>query len=557
MPSEPTQARSLSNAAPPGAPAPAIALELPADLATPTEVNFRTLAGAWVLAATALRLFWISTLPLGNGEAYYYSWSRFLDWSYYDHPPLLTWMVKLFTLFGTSAFTVRLGPVLCSALFGLLLYRLAERLTGPRAAFFALVVVTALPVFMVSSFVLNPEAPLAPLWVAFLLAVEGMREGDEASRPIVAGALLGLAFLAKYTALLLVPATLLYFALSPHARRWLSRPSLYAGGALALALALPVLYWNHSRGWPTLQLHFSERNHLAGPVPGDNAFNDMVADASANGSDFAQRFGRGFMGQLLGYSPLLEPLLLLGLCVSAWRARRNDVDRFLAVFGLAALIPLFAAIVEVKDSELHWTMVAMMPAAIALGRLAEELRPRSRLFRWSLGGGFAVSGLLYLLITIHIHSALLIRMLPAKHYEPRADIINELIGWDQVRANVSQVVADTPGPVVLAGTQFALCGRLLFEMDDRPPVYCVSARRSEFDFIGRRHPPADATVIAITTDARQELPDELAERRCTLAQSVEIERGGMNVARYDIHRCPPLAPEIAATAARSRAGRPQ
>ena len=33
-------------------------------------------------------------LPLGNGEAYYYSWSRFLDWSYYDHPPLVAWMVR-------------------------------------------------------------------------------------------------------------------------------------------------------------------------------------------------------------------------------------------------------------------------------------------------------------------------------------------------------------------------------------------------------------------------------------------------------------------------------
>ena len=36
-------------------------------------------------------------LPLGNGEAYYYSWSRFLDWSYYDHPPLIAWMVRLTT----------------------------------------------------------------------------------------------------------------------------------------------------------------------------------------------------------------------------------------------------------------------------------------------------------------------------------------------------------------------------------------------------------------------------------------------------------------------------
>jgi hypothetical protein len=525
-----------------GDPSGAIALPLPEELASETEVNFRTLALAWVLAATALRLFWIATLPLGNGEAYYASWARFLDWSYYDHPPFVAWMVRASTLLGTSALTVRLGPVLCSAIFGLLLFKLAERLTGPRAAFFALVVVTALPVFMVSSFVLNPEAPLAPLWVASLLAVEGMREGDEPWRPLAAGALLGFAFLAKYTALLLVPATLLYFALSPRGRRWFGRPSLYLGGLLALALAFPVLYWNHARGWPTLQLHFSERNHLAGPVPGDNAFNDLVADAATGGATFWARLGRGLVGQFLGYSPLLEPLLLIGLGVAAWRARKSDTDLFLAVFGLGVLLPLFAAVVEVKDSELHWTMVAATCGAIALGRLAEELRSRSKVFSGVLGGGFAVSGLLYLLITIHIHSPLLLRLLPAGHYEPRADIINELIGWDQVRQGVNQVVADTEGPTVLASTQFALCGRLLFEMDDRPEVYCVSARRTEFDFIGRRHPPPDATVIAITTDARTELPDDLGDRRCSLVQSIPISRGGIDVARYDIHRCAPLTP---------------
>ncbi len=542
-PSDPTPGRPREAAGPAsGAGATALALELPAALAaSPSDLNFRTLASAWVLAVTALRLVWITALPLGNGEAYYVSWSRFLDWSYYDHPPLVAWLERLCAVLGSSAVAVRLGPVCCAALFGLLLYRLGERLAGPRAAFFALVVVTALPVFMVSSFVINPEAPLAPLWVATLLAIEGMREGDEPWRPMLAGALLGLAFLAKYTALLLVPSALAYLALSPRSRRWLGRPSLYVGGLVALAVAMPVLAWNQARGWPTLHLHLLERNQAAAPVPGDNAFNDLVSTAAAGGSDLWPRLVRAVVGQLLWYSPLLEPLLLLGLCVSAVRARRSDGDLFLAVFGFGALVPLFVALVHVKDSEQHWTMVATMIEAIALGKLADELRPRSRLFRWMLGGGLVLGGLLHLLLTIHIHTTALIRAIPERWYEPRADIINELIGWDQVHAAVDRAVEATPGPVVLAGIQYALCGRLVFEMDDRPQVYCVTARRSEFDFLGRRHPPANATVIAVTNDARQILPAELADRGCSVADRVPITRGGRDVASYVLHRCPPLA----------------
>ena len=203
--------------------------------------NYRLLAVTWVAVATIVRFAGVARLPLANGEAYYASWSRFPDWSYYDHPPLVAWMVHLTTMLGVSSATIRLGPVLCAAAFGLLFYRLAERFFGPRAAFLSLILLTGIPVYLVSSFVLNPEAPLAPLWVGYLLVLEGMRERDEAYRPLLAGALLGFAFLAKYTAVLLVPTTFLYLAFSAPSRRWLRRPSLYAGGAFALVLSLPVL----------------------------------------------------------------------------------------------------------------------------------------------------------------------------------------------------------------------------------------------------------------------------------------------------------------------------
>ena len=63
-----------------------------------------------------------------------------------------------------------------------------------------------------------------------------------------------------------------------------------------------------------------------------------------------------------------------------------------------------------------------------------------------------------------------------------------------------------PGSVVLASNHYSLCGRLMFEMGDSPPVYCPTARRSAFDFFDRRDPPADATVVALTTDIHEELP---------------------------------------------------
>jgi hypothetical protein len=503
------------------------------------ETNYRALATWWVVVATVVRIVCLASLPLGNGEAYYYSWSKFLDWSYYDHPPLVAWMARVTTALSSSPAAVHLGPILAAGAFGLLFYRLAEKLFRPRTAFFALVIVTALPVFLVSSFVLNPEAPLAPLWVGFLVVLEGMRKRDGWWRPLLAGVLLGFAFLAKYTAVLLVPAAILYVACSAPTRRWLRRPSFYAGGGVALVLALPVLLWNQARGWPSVRLHLVERATAAVPVAGENRINSLVAASSSSGLGHVESLVRLLVGQLISYSPILAPLLVIVLVGALRRARRDDRDLFLTAFSWPVLVPLLVAMASLHDAEQHWTMMAMMPAAIGAGRILDEGWSRAKRFRAVAVAGVAVTALGFLGAVVHARSTALLRLIPAAHYDARADIVNELVGWDEVRASVTRAANDAPGPVVLASNHYSLCGRLFFEMGDWPAVYCPTARRSAYDFFARHDPPADATVIVLTTDIHADIPAALEGRSCSLADEVEVERGGRAVARYLVQTCKP------------------
>jgi 4-amino-4-deoxy-L-arabinose transferase-like glycosyltransferase len=533
-----------------GAPAPTADPERTRAVAR-SAPSYRTLAVGWVAAATFARLLVVARLPLGNGEAYYYSWSRFLDWSYYDHPPLVAWMVAATTGFGafTAPAAVHLGPVLASGAFGLLFHRLAERLVRPRAALLALVVVTALPVFLASSFIVNPEAPLAPLWVGCLLAVLAMRDHDEPYRPLVAGLLLGFAFLAKYTALLLVPSVLVYVACSPPMRHWLRRPSFYSGGLTALLIALPVVAWNMVRGWPSIRLHFVERAGVSVPVAGENTVNQLVAISSSSGSGFLQGVARVVVGQLMSYSPLLAPLLVLGLVRAIRRARTDDRDLFVTAFTWPVLLPLLAAMVALKDAEQHWTMVAFVPAAIAAGQAVDEAWARAKRPPVLASLGVGLSALAFVVANVHAHSTVLLNRIPADKYDPRADMINELAGWDQVRAAMKQAAHGASGRVVLASNHYSLCGRLLYETDDSPPTYCPTARRSAFAFFGRQDPPSDATVIALTSDIHEELPPGLQGRECSVVDGVGVERGGRAVAHYVVRSCAPAAGSVSAPVA--------
>ena len=69
----------------------------------------------WLLTTvtTFLRLSVIGKLGLTVDEAHYWVYSKFLDLSYYDHPPMIGYIIKLFTdIFGINEFAVRLPSVI-------------------------------------------------------------------------------------------------------------------------------------------------------------------------------------------------------------------------------------------------------------------------------------------------------------------------------------------------------------------------------------------------------------------------------------------------------------
>ncbi len=478
---------------------------------------------AWLVGVLTLsRLLIIATTNVADGEAYYYVWSRFPAWSYYDHPPVVAWMTWATTRFSHADFFMRLGPVLCSALLGILVYRLAERLFTPRAGFIAVLIVSALPVFTITSFVLNPEAPLAPLWVLCLLLLEGMRYHDEPWRPIATGLVVGLVFLAKYTGILLVGVVLMYVVLSPLARRWLRRPSFYLGGLAALVSALPVIVWNYQHDWPSLALHFVERE-----APRD------MATLLHNALQVA-------VGQVGPFHPLIFPGLLVALYVALRRSRADDRYRFLALASWPVLLFLYVSMVRVLDPEAHWTMVGYIPVAIAAGGWLDEFVDRApSIFKWYLGVSVGFSAVA--LVGVYLFSQTY--WLPSFVKPPgpaNGDFFTEMVGWDQVKSAVDEAAAKLGTNTVVASSQYALCAHILTTLDDQPNVYCPTLRRTEFDFLGRRQPPPEVPVLYVNDDHYPDDPALLMPRRdCQPLQTVSVERAGRVLQQFHLFACSP------------------
>jgi hypothetical protein len=435
----------------------------------------------------------------------------------------MTWLT---TQLNHEDFAIRLGPMICSTIFSYLVYCLGAKLFSQRAGFIALAMISAIPTFIFVGFVLCPEAPLAALWVLNLFLIEGMRENDESWRPIAAGVCLGFAFLAKYTAVLIIGVGLLYAVFSPSFRRWLKRPSLYFGGLLSFCLALPVIIWNYQRGWPSLRHHFTERfSFLSFP-------------------DFISNLIHVFYFQFGAYHPMIFPGLLFILVVTVRRSRNDDRFRFLLWTSVPVLLFFFIAMLGVEDSEAHWTMVGYIPLIIAASAWLDEKMNQnlSTALKYyiKLCIGFSIAVVLF--IYGYTQNPRLLDFLPNYVYDGESNFISEIWGWDQVQEAAKDAAQSMGEDTVIASSHFTLCARLMAQMDDQPTVYCPSLRPSEFDFINRHTPPSNSAVLYINDDRYPETPEMLLPNRdCHYMRSLSIERLRV-LQHYRFYACPAVQP---------------
>jgi 4-amino-4-deoxy-L-arabinose transferase-like glycosyltransferase len=213
------------------------------DLSSKADPYARRAVIGLIAIATLVRLRFTFATELGNDEVYYWAYAAFPDWSHFDHPPMVGWVIQLFTLNLTFD-----SEVVSAAIATWLMYLVGRRLGGERAGLFAAILHTsAVYGSVLAGIIILPDAPLVVFWLLALwllleaLPVEtiGPRERRLA---LLAGAAIGLAILSKYQGVFIGVGAVLYVLL--YDRRWLRQPALYGSMALAALIASPILIWN-------------------------------------------------------------------------------------------------------------------------------------------------------------------------------------------------------------------------------------------------------------------------------------------------------------------------
>jgi len=495
------------------------------------------------LGILAIRQPVIGAVGLGDSEAYYWTWSQNLDLSYFDHPPAVAYVIRAGTgLFGDNPYGTRIIPTFLTTATLFVIYLVGEAVAGAAAGLLSMGVLISMPLFIVGSVAAAPDAILSFFTALALLFYVKARRCDECgdrragAYVMLAGLFFGLGFLAKYSALMLLPGVLASLARREN-RAWFRRPAFYGGMALCLLAAVPVIAWNLQHGWSTVAYHFVARQGSAG---------------------FSLANLGKLVGGQLGY---FSPFVIAGFVwssVRAWRGRRVSPVLFeIALEGLPAALFFYLVILVTPNAEPHWPLVGYLPLAVVQGvslaaafasyRTAPSCggeaapagpRRRSRLRALVIA---SISFSLFVTVVAHIHilTPLFVRMMPAS-YNPKYDLTNELYGWDAVGPRIVAQYRKMGGPrPFLLGYHYTFCSQLMFATGHRIETRCLNKRLDEFDFLpGAAGPFAGRDALYVRDNRYHKLPGEMYRfDSCEWLERIIIERGGRKVREFEIYSC--------------------
>lgn len=472
-------------------------------------------ATLWLIAGFSLLHLLVIGLPeLTNDEAQYALYAYYLDWSYFDHPPLAGWLNALILPFSGSDFALRLWPVLLSAVSSVLLYGLTRDLFPDEPAWLGAVSVAVFQagvIFQMLAMAMLPDTPLIPISIATAwLLFRTLRDGGTVAW-LGVGLLFGLAGLAKYTAVTLV-ATAIFGVLIFRKTRGLLTPWPWLAIFVALVVISPVLYWNVQHEWISFLYQLGH-----GMPQREWQFKRLLESQ---------------LGQIIAYSPGIFVFGLLAV-IGALRDRQTGA-RYTLAFALPVLL-LFGWNSGYEHSLLHWTALGWAALVPLIARwLVHHWRRRPVRIGAYLSAGYS---LVFILL---LHSLLAWPWLP---FEPNRHPLNDLYGWKAAaqRAMVlreeMQRQAPGPKPVLFVGN-WSIFSRLAWYA--RPvPVQVTDLRFDQSD-IWYGAPQKGARGVVVVPPKYRDRPETNGTakfRKCEQRDKVEIMLNNKPATTYLLFAC--------------------
>jgi len=204
----------------------------------------------FIIFLLAINILQSVFMKLEGHEAYYWIYSLYPSFGYYDHPPMIAWIIYI----GKSLFDGEIGvrfllPFLFSASV-YLMWLSSER----KNILLFILSISSFPVLMASGFYALPDAPLIFFCSLYFYYLKKYLEQDSNANALILGIIVSLMIYSKYQGALVIILSLIA---SP---KLFQRKSFYTALFTGLIVFLPHIIWQINNNFPTLQLHIKRHD---------------------------------------------------------------------------------------------------------------------------------------------------------------------------------------------------------------------------------------------------------------------------------------------------------
>lgn len=361
------------------------------------HVFFYGFLALWLL----LNIISASFTGLAHDEAYYWMYSKNLDWGYFDHPPATAVLIKIGTWILNNELGVRIANVISLTAAIFLLWSMCKRYGNDLLLFIILICGTI--IFHVYGFIIVPDAPLITSAALYFWTLEKFI--NNRNRYIIPLSIaVALMIYSKYHGVLILVFTIIAYP------QLLKMKSFWLVVLGSFILFLPHILWQINHNYPTLNYHLL--NRIKKPYKISHTTN-----------------------YILGVILITGPLLSFIYWYAVYKVEVSSVwEKILKYNAFGFIIFFFISSFRGKI-EPNWNSVIVIPLLILGYKYIKEHKVL-RTWAFYLGG-------------TSIFISLVFRFLLANDYlyNKISDLIrvkNEFYNWDQWAANIESVAGDKP-----------------------------------------------------------------------------------------------------------------
>ncbi|MDH5638226.1 MAG: glycosyltransferase family 39 protein [Nitrospinota bacterium] len=471
----------------------------------------------FIAAVSTFRLAFCGWFELSLDEGYYWLWGQHPSLSYYDHPPMVAWIITATGFLGESERMVRAGAVLCGAVSSYYLYLTAKEVfnDGP-AALWAVILLNLTPMFALGAVVMTPDSPLFMFWA--MTTYYGARLVNT-QRPhywYAVGFFFGLAMLSKYTAALFAPALLVFLIFSQENRAWLFRKEPYLAFGLSMIIFSPVILWNYQRDWISFKFQLS--HGLAGENPG-----------------FLLTMGE-FWGAQAAMTGLFLFFFMMAAMVAVTRkgvAEQRDDYLYLGVisWSLFTFFLLNSTRTRMEGNwgiTMYFTIITATPFIVAAYSQLNGGWGRVVGLGYKFALWFAAAQLVY----FHVQIVEPVFPMPQKK-----EISRRVYGWSTLAAEVDNRLKDLGPDAFILANRFQISTLLTYYTVGHRPAYITNGQ-GRFGYLGTVAHLPGAPAVYVTETGRDNM-SRIGKYfgRAEKDGVIRIERHGELIREFTFYKC--------------------